>query len=651
MRRLNPLVYLIFRSLPALADPDSASMVSSGTLPVITNAIVDTTTHASITDHAAIFQSKLINSDYLRSTITCSTGASPTASIRSPSAQPVMKRAHHDPEQLPKDPPYYTLMLWINGYDVTIPILKDNATEFCKSVMDEAPSETPTLSSTPTEALKSGISPDESEESGFISKSETNSDTLTDSASAKTTPATLTHSRKASRTTGAGSKMDNLGATTALPTKDSLEDTSTSRVSSKKLSPTSEYSHSDTEEDSPSTGSTHEMPASHERTTTQDSSTATWSRATMTSVKYSLPTILSSSLPSGSESGEPSATDKSPDTSQSEGDPQVANLGASIDLVNARLGARADAEVFAVLESTDREEAAENPTDFADTEKPNEIDNAEENIATPISRTHSSVRPKAFVHVREQASQAAHNFQPLAWLRAPLFWRRNFDMSLHDASTPEKVQGWNNVDREEKRRSPYRPDNDHVTGEEEKIRILDHEASPLTKPHDIEEGAEAEEPQTDKPTFGFNPHPRPLPTSPADEENPTTNADADTTDNPLPSSTSHNSFKTHTSPSFPTTTSSAPSHLPQLGITDPVPPQNHTAPTASGNATYSTGEFNGSGKWPNNPFVSPLFWGVGAFYLGFAYWEGWQQARGDVAYPEFVNAGVRWVGEEMVRHL
>ena len=223
-------------------------------------------------------------------------------------------------------------------------------------------------------------------------------------------------------------------------------------------------------------------------------------------------------------------------------------------------------------------------------------------------------------------------------------------MSLHDASTPEKVQGWNKVDHKEKRRSQDPPDHDHVTGEEEKLPILDHEASSPTKPHDIEEGAEAEEPQTDKPTFGFNPHPRPLPTSPADEENPTTNTDADTTDNPLPSSTSYNSFKPHTSPSFPTTTSSAPSHLPQLGITDPVPPQNHTSPTAPANATQSGGEFNGSGKWPNNPFVSPLFWGVGAFYLAFAYWEGWQQARGDVVYPEFVDAGVRWVGEGMVRH-
>ena len=183
---------------------------------------------------------------------------------------------------------------------------------------------------------------------------------------------------------------------------------------------------------------------------------------------------------------------------------------------------------------------------------------------------------------------------------------------------------------------------------------LDREASSPTKPDKIEKVQEVVDVP---PTFGFDPHPHPLPTSLADKDKTKADTDTDTdTDtkesSPPPSASFHSSFKTHTSVTFTTTTSSAPSTTPHFGIVGPVPTQKQNATTAPSNATYSSSEENWARrKWPGNPFVSPLFWGVGAFYIGLAYWEGWQQARGDFAHPDFVDAGVRWVGQKMVRYL
>lgn len=270
-------------------------------------------------------------------------------------------------------------------------------------------------------------------------------------------------------------------------------------------------------------------------------------------------------------------------------------------------------------------------------------------IEASTSHSIPSARGEASVLERKQASHAVRIAQPLAWLRGLLLRKRSFDMSLHDASAVEKVQGWENSEQNSKRQLPLPSPHGHDAEKAERVSALDIENPSLST--NQREQTFVGEPRTLslKPTFGFDPRPRPVPTSVIDEGKPDTNTENDL----LTSFTFHNSMRTQSSTisKVTATLSPSPSKDPHHGADEPVSSPNASVPTRPGNATQSDDAKNWAIKnSPSTPFTAPLFWFVGAFYLGFAYWEGWQQARGEISYPRFVDTGVRWVGEKIVQH-
>ncbi|KAJ4286321.1 hypothetical protein N0V90_013355 [Kalmusia sp. IMI 367209] len=121
---------------------------------IITNTIVETELHPHLLDHDSVpvDHDKVISSGFSNAKSILAGAAQTPASplvvrTRSTSSMPGanpqdkakhgVERDHHEPDEIGNYPEYWTMILWINGYDVTIPILRDNATDFCSSVSSE----------------------------------------------------------------------------------------------------------------------------------------------------------------------------------------------------------------------------------------------------------------------------------------------------------------------------------------------------------------------------------------------------------------------------------------------------------------------------------------------------------------------------------
>ena len=217
-------------------------------------------------------------------------------------------------------------------------------------------------------------------------------------------------------------------------------------------------------------------------------------------------------------------------------------------------------------------------------------------------------------------------------------------MGLHDAATVEQVQGFSpspfstngKSEQKGKRQSPYLPIHDYAAEEEDRLSLFHHEDPPSAETN--EEAGKEEETPTSKPSFGFDPHPKPKPTAAAapGPDNEWQGAD----NSSLPS------FIPHTAPSITKgkeTTHTHPTSTPDISPAK-TPHDNATLPTSGANGDETSWA---DVRWPRNPLATPLFWGVGVFYLGFAYWEGWQQARGEVGWRGFVDEGVKGLGERL----
>lgn len=131
---------LASRSLCIISNPISTSTASSNHHKIITETIVNAGVQTNILKYAANTGNEVIKSGFSKaqSMINNADRTSPDT-IRSSNVSPQFKRAHHDVGDIPDQPPYYTMVLWINGYDVTIPVLRDNATDFCRSIAHDVP--------------------------------------------------------------------------------------------------------------------------------------------------------------------------------------------------------------------------------------------------------------------------------------------------------------------------------------------------------------------------------------------------------------------------------------------------------------------------------------------------------------------------------
>ncbi|KAF2440543.1 hypothetical protein P171DRAFT_499987 [Karstenula rhodostoma CBS 690.94] len=565
MLHLLLLWYIASGSL-TLADPIFETTTSLYRPSRVRNTIIDTATYTRPFNHDAIDQNRILSIGFSKAQ---SLIASTTdISKRSPTSIPMpnIRRAKHELDELLEEPAYLTMILLVNGYDVTVPILKENATDFCRSVSSKIEGSASDITTSigdgePTEAPKTSDASKAADQEPKATE-EATSDTETDTPSSSETPSTSkTPTKKPSSTTTADTNAKSIPDHNSTSTTGSLS--TADRTS----------------------GTTF----SHKGTAIAPSITTTEDDAALTTT---------SSTSSVDDAG------KSRDVSQllADNSKAWASYSSYIDDLHSRLSKRVHNKRTDSPTSTKEPKPAKSPTTSADAP--------------------SATRDKVAARQQRQFSQAAGLRDLLLWFHPPFVWRRNgLGYHLHDSAEVEQVQGFSSKSSAKKR---------HDAAEEQgKLGIMkahegeEDDTEPTSIPRPEPTSTKAKDPP--KPTFGFDPHPH----------------------TPRPSSTPHKS-KSHS----PTSTGAEPTTTPDLDdSTDPAAP---SARPSAGNATHADPDGNSSVgarlRWPKNPFMEPIFWGVGAWYLVMAYWEGYRQARGEVGWG-LTDGACRWVGGVMVRYL
>ena len=129
--------FIILGSRPTLA-------ASSNNHPSFVGTNIDVGIRTDTLGYATVTTNEVVTSGFSKAQSIIASAARAPPDLTPPSAvSSQIKRAHHNPDEVPNEPPYYTMVLWINGYDVTVPILKDNATNFCRSVSHDTPDNAP----------------------------------------------------------------------------------------------------------------------------------------------------------------------------------------------------------------------------------------------------------------------------------------------------------------------------------------------------------------------------------------------------------------------------------------------------------------------------------------------------------------------------
>lgn len=102
-----------------------------------------------VSDHDTIGQDDTIASGFSKAQSMAASAADVAGPSPTRTPTPNQPRGKHDSDDLSKETSCFTMILQINGYDVTVPILRDNATDFCNSIASE-PSTTQKPTSTET---------------------------------------------------------------------------------------------------------------------------------------------------------------------------------------------------------------------------------------------------------------------------------------------------------------------------------------------------------------------------------------------------------------------------------------------------------------------------------------------------------------------
>ncbi|KAL5397605.1 hypothetical protein PMIN02_002109 [Paraphaeosphaeria minitans] len=484
------------------------------------------------------------------------------------------------------------MVLLVNGYDVTVPILRENATDFCKSVSSKltggaSGTTIPTDKDESTEAPKTSNSSEKYNPELETTESATRN-TETDIPSSTVDPLNSPTKSRISATTSA-QESD-------LPTDmpNSSESPSKSKYPTKKPSSTSPTKHTAT------VGSI---------TTTEDDSALTTSSVDVEGKSHDVSQILA-------------------DNSQA-----WASYSSYIEDLHSRLSKRVPNTQLDKITTTKEPKPSKSSTTSADTPPESKI--------------------KLVARQQRYTSQAAGMRGLIPRFRVPCVWRRiglgyelhdtneveqvqgfsitssrnkhkdSLGYHLHDSSTVEQVQGFSPKPPAQKREWTY---NLGKGGELGIAKAQDEEQDDTETETTDPEPAPTTSKDASKPTFGFVPHPHPAPS---------------TTASPSPPSSSPPRSR------LPSTTSTLTSHTPM--------PTSSARPSTTGNATHERPSSDTSiasrPHWPRNPFAHPIFWGVGAWYLGMAYWEGWRQARGEMGWRRGWTDGVGgWVGGFMLRY-
>ncbi|KAJ4358548.1 uncharacterized protein N0V89_003132 [Didymosphaeria variabile] len=627
MMRLTLVLYLASGSL-GLAD---IGIVYTTRLKPssVTQPIVDTKTYTRIFKHDAIEQNEVLAPGFSKAQSIAASAADVVK--RSSKNSPVSNqpRASRDSDDLPKELSYFTMVLSVNGYDVTVPILTDNATDFCKTVSSELESSASHLQAstdanepteTPVNTHTSKIKhTSEGGEPQQTTTPEDTNNTATDTARTITEPTNKSTKSHRPEITSTGKPSE----TTTPDLQNSPEDTSTSSAKNGPSSivttgtddnPTldrtsaSRSTFSTVTEDPPTTDPASESNISNKYTITPGATTATIDDTS------TITTMFSSD-----------DTGKSHDLSQvlAESSEAWASYNSYIDGLHSRLSERVPNNQIDTPTSTEGPTPTEDQTTHVD--KP--------------ARTESEIA----IRQQKHASQAADMRNILRWIRPPFIWGRSTGYHLHNSSEIEQVQGFSHKSDLEssknKRQYPYLSVHNPLTEKEDFVSKFMAQEEPMSTNSDVMTTTDTE---NGKPTFGFDPHPHPRPPF--------------TEDKPLPSFTPHTT-KT------PISTSTEPSSIPELGDTTDPPSPSPSSPipsdtipgnathTGPGNVTQPTEPTSGAHRhWSKNPFASPIFWGTGAWYLLMAYWEGWQQARGEWEWG-WTDGMCRWIGGNMVRYL
>jgi hypothetical protein len=211
--RLILLWCMTWESL-SLADPIYESTTSLNKPSTVTYTTVDTITQTRMIDHDAINQNKLLASGFSKAQSMIASAAD--GSKRSHTSIPMLRESR-DIDKQPEEPVYFTITLLVNGYDVTVPILRENATDFCKSMTNEmegsaSGTTTSTNKNEPTEA------PNATEQGGTDDPESKTTEELTSS----TTTNTPSPSTKSHESDTASTQYSDLPTVTPRKTSDSL---------------------------------------------------------------------------------------------------------------------------------------------------------------------------------------------------------------------------------------------------------------------------------------------------------------------------------------------------------------------------------------------------------------------------------------------
>ncbi|KAL1613078.1 hypothetical protein SLS60_001310 [Paraconiothyrium brasiliense] len=580
-------------------------------------------------DHSTIKQNEVLASGFSKAQSLAASAGDVSKRSSTNSLMPNQLRANRDSDDLPEESSYFTMVLSVNGYDVTVPILTDDATNFCKTVSNEFES-----SASPTQASTNADEPTEAPVDTHTSEAK--------HTSGDREPKPTTAPEYTNNTAPDTARM------TVEPTKTTMESHGLEITSTNSASEGTTPASQSPPEDPPTSSSAKNGRSSIITTGTDDNPTLDHtfaSRSTYISVAEDTPTpdpSIESSI-SNKHTITLDATTATTDdtlmiTTMSSSDDPGKSRDASQDLAE---NSEAWASYYSYIDDLHSRLSEQLPDNSIDTPTSTEGQTATEAL-TPNADKPAKTGSKIAIRQQQQASQAAGMRNILPWFRTPFVWRRN-GYHLHNSSEIEQVQGFSYKtilkSSKNKRRSPHVPVHDPLTGEEGLLSqfMAQEEPTPTT-----ENTMTVTTVGNDKPTFGFDPHPHPRPPS--------------TEDKPLPS------FTLHTTKT-PTRTSTTPDSAPELGDITDIPSPSHSSPvpsvTVPGNATHtgpgnitqptepSSGAFR---HWPKNPFAASMFWGTGLWYLLMAYWEGWQQARGEFEWG-WTDGMYRWVGREIVRYL
>ncbi|KAL5427852.1 hypothetical protein PMIN04_001059 [Paraphaeosphaeria minitans] len=376
-----PLWCMVLGSL-TLANPIFESIKFLHKPSSVTKTIVDTTTFTRLFDHNATNQNNVLSSGFSKAQSMIATTADvpkrPLAEI------PISnkRRAKHELDDILEEPAYFTMVLLVNGYDVTVPILRENATDFCKSVSSKltggaSGTTIPTDKDESTEAPKTSNSSEKYNPELETTESATRN-TETDIPSSTVDPLNSPTKSRISATTSA-QESD-------LPTDmpNSSESPSKSKYPTKKPSSTSPTKHTAT------VGSI---------TTTEDDSALTTSSVDVEGKSHDVSQILA-------------------DNSQA-----WASYSSYIEDLHSRLSKRVPNTQLDKITTTKEPKPSKSSTTSADTPPESKI--------------------KLVARQQRYTSQAAGMRGLIPRFRVPCVWRRiGLGYELHDTNEVEQVQGF-----------------------------------------------------------------------------------------------------------------------------------------------------------------------------------------------------------------